>query len=54
MEAHEGQEPQRRWRAFPHHAPGGAICIGGGAISRELRRALQRTRAHRLRSSDPA
>lgn len=44
---------RRQWRAFPHHAPGGAICIGGGAISRELRRALLRSRRDRLRSSDP-
>lgn len=41
-------------RAFPHHAPGGAICIGGAAISRELRRLVQRSRASRLRTSDPA
>lgn len=45
---------QRHWRAFPHHAPGGAICIGGGAISRELRRALQSARARPRRTSDPA
>jgi len=54
----EGEEPggelRRTWRAFPHHAPGGAICIGGGAISRELRRALQRSRSGRRRTSDPA
>jgi len=42
------------WRAFPHHAPGGAICIGGAAISRELRRLVQRSRASRPRTSDPA
>lgn len=45
---------RRHWRAFPHHAPGGAICIGGGAISRELRRALQNARSGRRRTSDPA
>lgn len=45
---------RRHWRAFPHHAPGGAICIGGGAISRELRRALQKTRYDRRLGSDPA
>ena len=57
VEQAEGSEGpmmvRRQWRAFPHHAPGGAICIGGGAISRELHRALQHARASRRRS-DPA
>lgn len=30
--------PRSLWRAFPHQAPGGASCIGGGAAARALRR----------------
>lgn len=25
---------EERWRPFPHHAPGGVACIGGGATWR--------------------
>jgi len=28
-----------RWRPFPHNAPGGPSCIGGGPAARALRRA---------------
>lgn len=45
---------KRHWRAFPHHAPGGAICIGGGAVSRALRQALRRSRDSKSKASDPA
>ena len=27
-----------RWRPFPHNAPGGPSCIGGGPAARAMRR----------------
>ncbi len=33
-----------RWRAFPHNAPGGPSCIGGGAAARALRETAQSNR----------
>jgi hypothetical protein len=34
-----------RWRPFPHHAPGGASCIGGGAARTPAPRTVPRPAA---------
>jgi len=39
----DGASQLDRWRAFPHNAPGGASCIGGGAAAR----------AHRVAARQP-
>lgn len=34
-----------RWRPFPHHAPGGATCIGGGSLRPPANKVLPRAPA---------
>lgn len=56
--SHDGEDLQpRRFRSFPHNAPGGAACIGGGAarLPRPLTvRAASAARRVRAPSSRPA
>ncbi|WP_373047682.1 hypothetical protein [Vulgatibacter sp.] len=45
-EATEGEEMMHaRWRPFPHHAPGGVACIGGGSMRTAGRKTVQRPAA---------
>lgn len=39
-----------RWRPYPHNAPGGPSCIGGGAAARAMRRATSPARVRRVAS----
>jgi len=42
-----------RWRAFPHHAPGGIACIGGGAGRSAVRKTAPRAAAAARRVRAP-
>jgi hypothetical protein len=44
-EASEDELMAARWRPFPHHAPGGAACIGGASGRLPVRRTVPRPAA---------